>query len=293
MHLIMDILPKNLDPSDVATKGLLVFLTVVCALILHRVYTRSLQKFQTVLTESKKKSHKPAQAQRVQVVVGLLQQLGTVCITLFTIILVLDELGLDIRPILAGAGVLGLAVGFGSQSLVKDFFNGLCLILENQITIGDWVTINGKSGTVEVLNFRITVLRDSDGTIHIFPNGTINSLSNSTHGWSAAVLDLPVPHGQTFEDASKIFLSIAEGMRADEQWKDVVREDMAVQGVQDINERGMIVRMRITTTPGSHWSVAREFRKRLAEYWSAEGLEFPRPSQSLYLLERSNLERSS
>ena len=275
---------NGIDATAVFKVSVLVVITIIAALILHRVFLKALSKFEVVLTESKLKSHKPSQAQRVQVVVGLLRQLGTVCISLFTIILVLDEVGLDIRPILAGAGVVGLAVGFGSQSLVKDFFNGLCLILENQITLGDWVTINGKSGTVEVLNFRITVLRDIEGTVHVFPNGTITSLSNSTHGWSAAVLDIPAPHGQTYEEAAAAFLAVGEEMKNDEEFKDIITEGPLVQGVSDINERGMVVRVRIQTTAGSHWSTGREFRKRLAEYWKNQGCELPRPSQSLYVL---------
>ena len=292
MDKIWESWPSQLDPTAVVSKAALVAITVLVAVIIHRICVKALLKFQDILTEAKLKSHKPSQAQRAQVGVGLLRQITTVCIGLFTVMIVLDELGVDIRPILAGAGVVGLAVGFGAQSLVKDFFNGLCLILENQITLGDWVTINGKSGTVEVLNFRITVLRDLEGTIHVFPNGTIDSLSNSTHGWSAAVLDLPVPRGQTFEQAAEVLLGIAKEMKEDSAWKDIVTGEVEVQGVQDINERGMIVRLRMVTAPGSHWSTGRNFRKRLAEYWTNQGYELPRPSQSLYVVQSDKGEKA-
>ena len=282
---INDILKRlTFDPVTAATLLGTIAVTVLAATLLHKIFARSLRKLESWLVESKLKSHQPNQAQRVKTVVGLVQQVGTIIIVLLTITMVLDEIGLDIRPILAGAGVVGLAIGFGAQSLVKDFFTGFCLIVENQMAIGDWVTIGGKSGTVEVLNFRITVLRDAEGAIHIFPNGTIGMISNSTHNWSAAVLDLPVPDGQSFEQAAARFRKVGAEMRADEAWKDIITEDLEVQGVQDMTERGMIVRVRIKTKPGSHWSTGRNFRQRLIESWATDGMQVPRPTQNLYMV---------
>ncbi len=274
----------KIDVQAITFTALTVFLTIIGALILHRIFVGSLKKFEEVLVESKKRSHRPSQAQRVQTVVGLIRQVGAVLLGLTTGMLVLDTLGVDIRPILAGAGVVGLAVGFGAQSLVKDFFTGLCLILENQVTIGDFVQINGQSGTVEVLNFRITVLRDLEGTVHVIPNGTIGSVSNYTHGWSAAVLDLPVPAEQDYEEAARLFRKMGEELRADEAWKDVIIEDLEVMGVQDLSERGMVMRIRLKTVPGSQWSLSREFRRRLKEHWDQEGLEIPKTTQNLKLM---------
>ena len=163
----------------------------------------------------------------------------------------------------------------------KDFFSGLCLILENQVTIGDWATINGKSGFVEVLNFRITVLRDVDGTIHVFPNGSIKELSNSTHIWSAVVLDIPVPYGQDFEAATQTFRGVAKSMKSTEDWKDKFVEEFEVLGLHDFSDRGMVIRCRIKTVPGVQWAAGREFRSRLYETWKKQGVKVPVTSRTL------------
>lgn len=275
--------PSKIDLHQLAFTGVTVLLTLLGAFILYRVMVKSMTTFEAFLEDSKMKSHRPAQAQRVKTVVGMIRQLCTVCLAVLTGVLVLDELGVDIRPILAGAGVVGLAVGFGAQSLVKDFFTGLCLILENQVTIGDWVEINGKSGAVEVLNFRITALRDVDGTLHIIPNGTITTISNSTHGYSAIVLDLAVPRELTFEKATAQFKQVYREMKADDAWNAKLHnEDLEVMGVQDYTDRGMVIRLRMNTDPGAQWAAGREYRGRL----KALGWDIPTPIQSLKFLNR-------
>lgn len=273
----------EIDLQLITFTALTVVLTLLAALVLHRVFIKSLMKFEEMLVESKKRSHRPSQAQRVQTVVGLIRQLGTVLLGLITGVIVLDLIGVDIRPILAGAGVVGLAVGFGAQSLVKDFFTGLCLILENQVTIGDFVKVKGLSGTVETLNFRIMVLRDLEGTVHVIPNGTIDTVSNFTHGWSAMVLDLPVPPEQDYESTAKLFRDIGKELQEDEAWRDLISEELEILGLQDLSERGMVIRIRIKTIPGSQWSLGREFRRRLKDYWDEQGLEIPKTTQNLKL----------
>ena len=275
MEFLKYIIPKDFDPQMLVMRALTVLGTILLAYIILRLFNRTLTRTGDLIVENKRKSHRPAQAARAQTVVGLVGQLGRVLIIAVAMIMVLDEVGLDVAPILAGAGVVGLAVGFGAQSLVKDFFSGLCLILENQITIGDWVTINGKSGFVETLNFRITVLRDADGTIHVYPNGSINSLSNSTHIWSAVILDLPVPYGHDYEKAVQTFKEVAASMKKEEQWQQNFLDDIEVLGLQDFSDRGMLIRCRIKTVPAVQWAAGREFRSRLYDVWKAEGVDVP------------------
>ena len=269
------------DPQAIIFKCLTLLAIVVVSYVILRIFERTLRRTGDLIIESKRKSHQPAQAARAQTVLGMIGQVGRVLITAVAMIVLLAELGVDVAPILAGAGVVGLAVGFGAQSLVKDFFSGLCLILENQVTIGDWATINGKSGFVEVLNFRITVLRDVDGTIHVFPNGSINELSNSTHIWSAVVLDIPVPYGQDFEAATQTFRGVAKSMKSTEDWKDKFVEEFEVLGLHDFSDRGMVIRCRIKTVPGVQWAAGREFRSRLYETWKKQGVKVPVTSRTL------------
>ena len=269
------------DPQAIIFKCLTLLAIVVVSYVILRIFERTLRRTGDLIIESKRKSHQPAQAARAQTVLGMIGQVGRVLITAVAMIVLLAELGVDVAPILAGAGVVGLAVGFGAQSLVKDFFSGLCLILENQVTIGDWATINGKSGFVEVLNFRITVLRDVDGTIHVFPNGSIKELSNSTHIWSAVVLDIPVPYGQDFEAATQTFRGVAKSMKSTEDWKDKFVEEFEVLGLHDFSDRGMVIRCRIKTVPGVQWAAGREFRSRLYETWKKQGVKVPVTSRTL------------
>ncbi len=269
------------DPQAIIFKCLTLLAIVIVSYVILRVFERTLRRTGDLIIESKRKSHQPAQAARAQTVLGMIGQVGRVLITAVAMIVLLAEIGVDVAPILAGAGVVGLAVGFGAQSLVKDFFSGLCLILENQVTIGDWATINGKSGFVEVLNFRITVLRDVDGTIHVFPNGSINELSNSTHIWSAVVLDIPVPYGQNFESATTTFKGVADTMKTDDEWSDKFVEEFEVLGLHDFSDRGMVIRCRIKTIPGVQWAAGREFRSRLYETWKKQGIKVPVTSRTL------------
>jgi moderate conductance mechanosensitive channel len=283
MEILKYLVPKDFDPQMLVIRAITVLGTLVLAYIVLRLFNRTLKRTGDLVVESKRKSHRPAQAARAQTVIGLVGQLGRVLIIAVAAVMVLDEVGVDVAPILAGAGVVGLAVGFGAQSLVKDFFSGLCLILENQITIGDWVTINGKSGFVEVLNFRITVLRDADGTIHVFPNGSINQLSNSTHVWSAIVLDIPVPYGQDYEMATKTFKDLAANMKKEEQWAEKFLDDIEVLGLQDFSDRGMVIRCRIKTVPGVQWATGREYRSRLYDEWKRQGIEVPVTARNLIM----------
>ena len=281
MNMLSYLKLDEFDPQAIIFKCLTLLAIVVVSYVILRIFERTLHRTGDLIIESKRKSHQPAQAARAQTVLGMIGQVGRVLITAVAMIVLLAEIGVDVAPILAGAGVVGLAVGFGAQSLVKDFFSGLCLILENQVTIGDWATINGKSGFVEVLNFRITVLRDIDGTIHVFPNGSINELSNSTHIWSAVVLDIPVPYGQDFEAATQTFQGVAKSMKSTEDWKDKFVEEFEVLGLHDFSDRGMVIRCRIKTIPGVQWAAGREFRSRLYETWKKQGVKVPVTSRTL------------
>ena len=281
MNMLSYLKLDEFDPQAIIFKCLTLLAIVVVSYVILRIFERTLRRTGDLIIESKRKSHQPAQAARAQTVLGMIGQVGRVLITAVAMIVLLAELGVDVAPILAGAGVVGLAVGFGAQSLVKDFFSGLCLILETQVTIGDWATINGKSGFVEVLNFRITVLRDVDGTIHVFPNGSINELSNSTHIWSAVVLDIPVPYGQDFEAATQTFQGVAKSMKSTEDWKDKFVEEFEVLGLHDFSDRGMVIRCRIKTVPGVQWAAGREFRSRLYETWKKQGVKVPVTSRTL------------
>lgn len=286
---ILNLLEKaQIDPFQAGLTAFHILLIAILSFIVYGLIVRFLNRLETRLFESKMKSHRPSQAQRVKTVIGLIRQVCTVCITLFAVISILDEMSIDVRPVLAGAGVIGLAVGFGAQSLVKDFFNGLCMILENQITVGDWVTIDGKSGRVETLNFRITSLRDLDGTVHVFPNGTIGTISNSTHEWSAAVLDLPAPRGIGLDESVSSFLELGKELTDDEVWGPKILEGPTFMGVQTFGESGAVARVFFKTTPGDQWALGREYRKRLVALWEKNSVPIPATVRTIISMEQES-----
>ena len=172
---------------------------------------------------------------------------------------------INIGPILAGAGILGLAVSFGAQSLVKDVITGFFMLVENSISVGDTVEIAGKTGTVERITLRVVRLRDVDGTLHIIPNGQITTVSNQTRGWSRAVVDVTVAYESDLDRALAVFREEAARVRRRPGWSRLLDGPPEVLGVQQLAERGVTIRTLLRTHPGKQWEVARGFRLRILD----------------------------
>jgi small conductance mechanosensitive channel len=182
---------------------------------------------------------------------------------------------INIAPILAGAGILGLAVSFGSQSLVRDIISGFFILLENQFAIGDVVETAGRSGVVERMTMRVVVLRDLDGTMHIIPNGEMKVVSNKTRGWSRAVVDIAVPYTEDVDRALAVVRDEAAQFSTDPRWGLQLDGPVEVLGVESMNDNSVVIRTLLKTQPGSQWNVAREFRRRLINRFSRETIERP------------------
>jgi len=169
---------------------------------------------------------------------------------------------IDIGPILAGAGILGLAVSFGAQSLVKDFLSGFFILFENQFAIGDVIEAGGKSGTVEKMTLRVVILRDIKGTIHIVPNSEIKVVSNMTRGWSRAVVDVGITYEEDIDRALAVVRDEAAQFSTDKNWGAQLDGPLEVPGIESLGDSAVVIRTLIKTQPGSQWTVAREFRRR-------------------------------
>jgi small-conductance mechanosensitive channel len=196
--------------------------------------------------------------------------------------LVFTELGISIAPILATAGVLGVAVGFGAQSLVKDYFSGLFLLLEDQIRQGDVVQAGGKAGLVEDVTLRHVRLRDYDGNVHYVPNGHIDSVTNMTREFSYAVIDVGVAYREDVDEVFSIIREVAAEIRADENFKGIVLEDVELAGVDNWADSAVVIRLRIKVVPIQQWTVKREFLRRLKYAFDARGIEIPYPHLTIY-----------
>ena len=199
------------------------------------------------------------------------------------LMMVLKELGIDIGPILAGIGIMGLAVGFGAQSLVKDFLAGMFILIENQYNVGDVIKAAGASGLVERITLRATTLRDHEGNVHIIPNGTIDVVTNKTRQWSRFVLDIGVAYKENVDEVMGVLKEIGDELAADPKFASMITAPLEVLGVQDFADSAVVIRVMFTTQPVKQWTVGREFRRRVKNTFDAKGIEIPFPHTTIYL----------
>ncbi len=224
---------------------------------------------------------------RAATLTGILRTIASAVIWAIMIIEVLHQIGLDIRPILAGAGIIGLAVGFGAQNLIRDLISGFFLILEDQIRLGDVAVINGTGGLVEAITFRTITLRDFSGVVHIFPNGAITTLSNMTKEWSAFVLDMGVAYKEHPDRVMEVMRQVGEDLQNDPNFRDKFVSPIEIIGVENFADSAVVIRIRIKTRPLEQWNVGREYRRRLKLAFDAQRIEIPFPHRSLYVGEAS------
>jgi small-conductance mechanosensitive channel len=211
---------------------------------------------------------------RGQTIAQLLRSVGRVVIVTIAILLTFNVF-INIAPILAGAGILGLAVSFGAQSLVRDIISGFFILLENQFAVGDVIEAGGKNGVVERMTMRVVVLRDLEGTMHIIPNGELKVVSNKTRGWSRAVVDISVPYTEDVDRILSVVRDEAAQFSTDPTWGLQLDGPVEVLGVESMTDNSVVIRTLLKTQPGSQWSVAREFRRRLINRFSREAIESP------------------
>jgi small-conductance mechanosensitive channel len=225
----------------------------------------------------------PDELTRVETLARVFRNAGAIVIFIVAGTLVLDTLGISIAPILATAGVAGLAIGFGAQSLIKDYFTGFFILLEDQIREGDVVEIAGKAGLVEEVTLRYVRLRDGDGFVHFVPNGEIKLVSNRTRGFARAVVDVGVGYGVDIEQAFAVMREVATSMRADEKWKPRIADDLEVLGVEKLADSAVLLRVQLRVVPPiERDNVRREFQKRIKAAFDTRGIEIPFPQVTVH-----------
>ena len=220
---------------------------------------------------------------RVETLARVFRAVATIVIVLVAGTLVLDALGISITPILATAGVAGVALGFGAQSLVKDYFAGFCMLIEDQVRQGDVIEIVGKSGVVEDVTLRHVRLRDGDGYVHFVPNGEIKVLSNRTRGFARAVVDVGVGYGVDIDQALAVMREVGLAMRADAQWKSRVPDEIEVLGVEKLDNSAVVLRVQLKVVPAvEQLNVKREYLKRIKAAFDERGIEIPFPQLTIH-----------
>ncbi|MCL4866046.1 MAG: mechanosensitive ion channel family protein [Gemmatimonadales bacterium] len=225
-----------------------------------------------------------AREKRGQTAAQLLRSVGRVASIIFGIFASLN-LFIDIGPILAGAGILGLAVSFGAQSLVKDIISGFFILVEDQFTVGDVIEAAGKTGKVERMTLRMVALRDLRGVLHMIPNGQLNTVSNVTRSWSRAVVDVGVAYGAPIDRVLEVFRDEARRFAKDPAWQARLEGVPDVMGIDELGDSAVVIRTAIRTIPGVHWECGREFRRRIKNRLDAEGIEIPFPQRTVHLRE--------
>jgi moderate conductance mechanosensitive channel len=212
---------------------------------------------------------------RVATLTSVLRTLALVGLWSLVVVICLSQLGFDVRPILAGAGIVGLAVGFGAQHLVRDVIAGFFLVLEDQVRVGDVAVVNGTGGLVETVTFRTIVLRDLAGTVHIFPNGSVTTLANMTRDWSGYVVDVEVGYREDLDRVVALMRRVFEELRQDPVHGPLILEAIEIFGVDAFKEASVVIKARLKTLPIQQWAVGREYRRRLLLAFGTEGIEVP------------------
>jgi small conductance mechanosensitive channel len=260
--------------AEPATVALRVLLILLCAWVAQRVATRLIRGFRLRIAA---RLAVPASVRRAETLGRVVRYVASVVILLIAILLVLSELGISIAPLLGAAGVVGLAIGFGAQNLVKDCVAGFFLLLENQLAKGDVVQVAALSGVVEDVTLRYVQLRGYDGNVHFVPNGLITTVTNMSRDFAFAVVEVGISYRADFDNVFAVIRTTAAELRADSKFRARIIDDIDIAGVENWAESAVVVRMRLKVEPLQQWAVRREFLRRLKLAFDAHGIEIPYP----------------
>lgn len=259
-----------------------IIIIIVGAWIMIRV-TRLAGRRIMALTEDEDPATKSEREKRAETLVRIINSAIKVFVYIVASFMILKEVGVDIAPLLAGVGIAGLAIGFGAQTLVKDFLTGFFILMENQYRVGDVVKIGDHAGLVENIKLRTTVLRDLEGIVHVIPNGEVQSVNNMTYGWSRVVLDIGVAYKEDVDKVIQVLQDVGKKMRQEEPYNALMLEDPQILGVDDFGDSQVTIKMLAKTRPLKQWDVGRELRRRIKYAFDKEKIEIPFPHRTLFL----------
>ncbi len=261
-----------------------IILIIIGAWALTRMVKPAMERIEPLIVKARHEDEAKGEAEkRAKTLTQIVRHITRVAIGIVAIITVLGQLGLQIGPIVASVGIVGLAVGFGAPSLVKAVISGFFLLLENHYRVGDVVRTAGVGGRVESVTLRVTTLRDLHGRVHVIPNGQIDTLTNFTKHWSRAVLDINVAYKEDVDEVMTVLEEVAEELQQDKDFKDLIMEPLNILGVEDFSDSAVVIRMFFKTQPFKQWDVAREFRRRVKKTFDDKGIEIPFPHRTIYM----------
>ena len=256
-----------------------ILIILVLSWLLMRLSGKLINTFKNYVTHA---THDAGSIKRAETLGQVFSHVAIVIITLITGMLILGELGISIAPILAAAGVVGVAVGFGAQSLIKDYFTGFFLLIEDQIRHGEVVEVADKKGQVEEVTLRHVRLRDFEGNVHFIPNSAITTVTNKSRDFSYAIIDVGVAYRENVDEVYAVMRKIGTEMRLASGNKDYIIEDLEIVGIDNLADSAVIIRCRFKVSPLEQWNIKREFLYRIKKAFDAAGIEIPYPHLTLF-----------
>jgi small conductance mechanosensitive channel len=258
-------------------------LRVLIVLILTWVATGLLRIGIRRISDGYKKGHPDTEStKRIDTLAAILRTGGLVVIFAVAGMVILSQIGVSLGPVLAAAGIGGLAIGFGAQNLVRDVISGFFILLEDQVRVGDVVQLNGQGGFVEAVTLRYIRLRDLTGTVHYFPNGTISSVANMTKEFSFYLIEMGVAYREDPDEVMEVMMRVVEGMRSEAPWSEDILQPLEVLGVDKFADSAVVIKARIKTRTLRQWATGREFNRRIKKAFDEADIEIPFPHRTVY-----------
>ena len=248
---------------------------LVMGLLMMKLIDSALKRLRLIVPPGELAAH-PRVEQRAETLRHIIRSVSKAVLFVILILTISSELGFSIAPVLASAGIVGLAIGFGAQSLVKDLIAGFFILLEDQYGVGDVVKVGEHSGVVERMTLRVTVLRNLEGQVHVIPNGTIQTVTVLTKDWARAVVDITITHRENLSRVLEILSRVGARLAAD--FPDRLLEKPQILGIEKLTEEGVTLRMVVKTPPTKQWDLARDWRRRIKDEFDREGIELPTKS---------------
>jgi len=280
---IRDLLHLDVFLVNAIRIGLILVFTYIGTLLVARVL-RALRKYTVKVMARTGGVNEFELTKRAETIAGLVRKSLFVLIWTIAGLMILKEMNFDVRPLLAGAGVVGVAIGFGAQNVIKDVLAGLFIMMENQIRINDVAIINGKGGLVEEINLRTTVLRSEDGAVNIFQNGSIQSLANLTLEFSYYVFSLGISYQNDPDQAVAMLKELGAGLASEEPYKSAILAPLDIWGVDQLSNTAVVIKARFKTLPNQQWLVGREMNRRIKQKFGDAHIDLSPGTQPVYLV---------
>ena len=262
------------------TTGIKILLVVVITLIMIKVIKVASNRLSSIFL--KKRTDEESE-KRAKTLASVIQNFLIILAIVVAAITIIGQLGIEIAPLLATAGIAGVAIGFAGQSLIKDIINGFFLLLWDQIRVGDYVQLSDKRGLVEMINLKMTIIRDFNGNVHYIPNGSIDVVTNMTKDYSRYLFEIGVAYREDVDEVIEVIKEVDGELRKDPDFRDDILEPIEIFGLDEFADSALIIKARTTTKPLKQWRIKREFNKRLKKKFDQMDIEIPFPHRTLYI----------